>query len=257
VLSPDSLSAIGLQGAAALAAGYGAWLCVRLQRYGSDRRLRALALFFGLFAASVLLHAVWEWQISELLQRPFFIAVPPGGGPPRVFQPQGAENVDAWLAGHHLLMLASLGVGVFAFGRRRAPRAAGPAVAAAVGLAWFSDFVPLMLALEAALTLYLAVRALLNHLERRSPGALQVFAGFALFFLGHLLFYTSHEVGRGRQGIGDILTLVGIVILVQVLPPAPRGDDLPPAGPPTDPPAPAAGSPTAPPAEPPEAPREA
>ena len=52
-------------------------------------------------------------------------------------------------------------------------------------------------------------------------------AGFALFFLGHLLFFLGHEAGRGRQGIGDILTLVGIVLLVQVLPAPPsrsRGD---------------------------------
>jgi len=229
VLTPDSISAMVLQAVAALAAGYGAWLCIRLQRFGSDRRLRALAWFFGLFAASVLLHAVWEWQVGELLQRPFFIAIPPGGGPPRFFQPQGNENVDLWLVGHHLLMLVSLGVGVLAFGRRRTP-AAGVA-AAAIGLAWFSDLVPLMLALEAALTLYLAVQALLNHIERRSPGALQVAAGFALFFLGHLLYFLNHDPGRGRQGIGDIVTLVGIVLLVQVLPPAPHAlvVDEPPA----------------------------
>lgn len=238
MIPPDSLAAAALQLGAAAAAGYGAWLCVRLQRYGSDRRLRALAWFFGLFALSVAVHAVWEWQIGQILasgQR-FFIAVPPGGGPPRVFQPAGDENVDIWLAGHHLLMLASLGVGVLAFGRRRSPRAT-TAAAAAIGLAWFSDLVPLMLALEAALTLYLAVQALLNHIERRSPGALQVATGFALFFLGHLLYFTSHETGHGRQGIGDILTLVGIILLVQVLPPlssvAPPPPDSP-AQPPAD-----------------------
>ena len=110
--------------------------------------------------------------------------------------------------------------------------------AGALSLAWFSDLVPLMLALEAALTLYFAVQALLNHIERRSPGALQVAAGFSLFFVGHLLYFTGHEAGRGHQGIGDVLTLVGILLLVQVLPAAPRKGDL--APPPAEAPSPEA-----------------
>ncbi len=239
--TPEALAASVLQMAAALAAAYGTWVCIRLQRYGRDRRLVALAWFFGLFAASVALHAAWEWQIGSL-PPPAGAGAGPGGfqpqqvqpgpgGPRPLFRPAGDENVTLWLVGHHLLMLASLGVGVVAFGRRHASGTtpavlAVPALLAAIGLAWVSDLVPLMLGIEAGLTLYLAIQALLNHLERRSPGALQVAAGFALFFLGHLLFFLRHQAGQGRTGIGDILAVVGIVLLVQVLPTPPRARNL-------------------------------
>lgn len=55
MVTPAAMSAAVLQ-LAALAAAYATWVCLRLQTYGSDRRLTALAWFFGLFAVSVALH---------------------------------------------------------------------------------------------------------------------------------------------------------------------------------------------------------
>lgn len=74
------------------------------------------------------------------------------------------------------------------------------------------------MALEAALALYLAAQAALNHRERRSPGALQVAVGFLMFFLGHLSFFLYHHPGAARTPLGDVLALVGVVLLVQLLP---------------------------------------
>ncbi len=221
------IAAVVLQVAAGIVAGYGAWRCMELQRFGRDRRLMALAWFFGLFAASVLAHAVWEVQIHDVV-RPDFAENgsfpqsqqgPRGGFGDRPFlRPEGTENVTILLFAHHLLMAGALGLAVVAFGRKRPSTVETTGAAAVVSLAFFSNLVPLLLGLEAALTLYLAVRALVNHMERKTPGALQVAIGFLLFFIGHLLFFVSHRPGRGRDSIGDVLALVGIILLVQVLP---------------------------------------
>lgn len=212
-----NILAATLQIAAGVAAGYGAWRCMRLQRFGRDARLTALMWFFGLFALSVFSHAVWEVQIGQALPGG------PGGLEGNItfgerdgfLRPSGMEGVSIWLVLHHALMAASLAVGVVAFSRHRPQNTQA---AALTPLAFFSDLIPLLLALQAALTLYLAARAWLNHMERKTPGALQVALGFLLFFIGHLTFFLAHRPGRGREGIGDILTLVGIILLVQVLP---------------------------------------
>ncbi|MHB8634347.1 MAG: hypothetical protein ACYDBQ_10375 [Thermoplasmatota archaeon] len=219
----DMVASAAIQLAAAGVAAFGSYRCIRLQRFAGDQRLKALGWFFGLFAAAVLLQAAWQLDIT--------------GGPPRLpfplngsvnftepdfhripFAPevQSGERVNVLLAGSHAFMLASLVVGVWAFGHRT-PRGA----AAFLPLVAVGDVVPLMLALEAGLTLYLAARALINHVERRSPGAVQVAIGFLLFFVGHLVFFLSHQPGMGRMSIGDVLALVGIVLLVQVLPGTP------------------------------------
>lgn len=218
-----------VQLASAAVAAYGAGRCFQLQRFGKDRRLTALAWFFGLFAAAVALNAAWTWQYGD--PRPaggdfrfdggFGDGTggrPPPGGGPGPFAPVGDERVNVLLAGHHALMLASLVVAVWAFGRRR-PVEAGTVAAAVLGFTTVGQLVPSMLALEAGLTLYLAARALINHVERRSAGALQSALGFGLFFVGHLLFYLSHQPGYARPGLGEVLGLVGIVLLVQLLPP--------------------------------------
>lgn len=218
MVSSTAIAAIALQLGAGAIAGWGAWRCIELQQYGKDPRLRALAAFFGLFAASVIAHAIWEYQIGQAFtgtRIQEFGNRTPGEGF-NLFRPAGTENVTIWLLGHHVLMTAGLAIAVYAFGRKH-PEHTQP-VAAAGLLVFFSDLVPLLLGLQAALTLYLAVRAWLNHMERKSPGALQVALGFLLFFIGHLVFFLEHRPGRGRQGIGDVLTLVGIALLVQVLP---------------------------------------
>lgn len=204
-MSGPTIAAVALQIVTAMVAGWGALRCMQLQRYGKDPRLVSLAWFFGLFAASLIAHGIWEAQLTS-------------GAPPQRLDfglqgPVGGENVTLWLFLHHALMVASLAVAVVAFGKRAPPAAIAPAFLLA-----FSDLVPLMLAMEAALTLYLGVRAWLNHMERKSPGALQVALGFGLFFIGHLLFFIQHRPGAGRTGIGDVVSLVGIVLLVQMLP---------------------------------------
>lgn len=227
------LTAAVLQAAAGALAIYGAWRCIELQRLASDPRLKALAWFFGLFAASVLSHAAWELQIGAAMDELHrgglnrttggnitFEPIPGRGS--WFWRPAGAEGLTPLLVGHHLLMLASLAVGVVAFARRPVePDESSHVwlpVLPAIGLVWVGQFIPLLLALQAALTLYLAVKALLNHMERKTPGALQVALGFGLFFLGHLMFFLAHRPGQGRHGIGDILSLVGILLLVQMLP---------------------------------------
>jgi hypothetical protein len=226
VLEGSQLAGALVQLAAAGASVYGALRCVRLQRFAADRRLTALAWFFALFAAAMVLQATW--QLGAASGTP-----PPFGGPGRAqmngthapfergfLRPEGEERVNILLAGSHALMLSSLVVAVWAFGHRKPPgelATTAPALAFAP-FALVGTLVPLMLALEAGLTLYLACRAFINHVERRSGGAVQVALGFLLFFVGHFLFFLSHQPGMGRTGIGDILGLVGIVLLVQALP---------------------------------------
>lgn len=218
-----------VQLAAAGAAVYGAVRCIRLQRFAPDRRLKALAWFFALFAAATLLQAAWQLVAAAGTPSPFTgfgggNAAYNGTRPPpfdhyNFLHPEGEERVNILFAGAHAFMLASLVVAVWAFGHRRPPEAAALAPALAFApFALVGNLVPLMLALEAGLTLYLACRAFINHVERRSAGAVQVALGFLLFFIGHFLFYLSHQPGMGRTGFGDILGLVGIVLLVQALP---------------------------------------
>lgn len=202
-----------LPAAVASAAAFGAWRCLRLLRYARDPRLVKLAWFYGLFALSMVAMAIWTGQVSADAVGAF--DTPHAHNATNIHESfSGAERINAFLLAHHALMLASLGVAVQAFGHRRTGQ---PAVAA-VGLAVFGPFITVALALEAAMALYLAVRAILNHMERRSPGALQVAAGFLLFFIGHLGFFLLHHPGAARTPIGDILALVGIVLLVQLLP---------------------------------------
>lgn len=205
-----ALAHVVLPVAVALTATYGAWRCTSLLRYGSDPRLLKLAWFYGLFAASLIPWAIWIGQASASGD----LAGLHSANATVRHDAGGAERVDGFLLAHHALMLASLGVAVQAFGNKSRP---GAAVALA-SLAFLAPFIPVVLALEAALTLYLAVRAILNHLERRSPGALQVAAGFLLFFLGHLSFFLFHDPGSGRTPLGDMFALVGIVLLTQLLP---------------------------------------
>lgn len=193
------------------AAGFGAWRCWHLLHYGRDPRLLKLTWFYGLFAASLVFYGIWTGQthaatgsLADLHSGNFRQAHGAFGG---------EERLNVFLLVHHALMLASLGVAVLAFSHRRAR-----APVAAVALAVFEPFIPVALGLEAALTLYLAVQAILNHLQRRTPGALQVAAGFLLFFLGHLSFFVFHHPGATRNPLGDIFALVGIVLLVRLLP---------------------------------------
>lgn len=197
----------------AAAAGFGAWRCARLLRYARDPRLAKLMWFYGLFASSLIPWAIWAGRFAAAIGDPTTLHAGNGSSP---FDAAygGGERVDVFLLAHHALMLASLGVAVQAFGHRRKEGAA----AVAVGLAFLAPFIPVVLAVEAALTLYLAVRAVLNHMERRSPGALQVAAGFFLFFFGHLTFFLFHDPDVGRNPLGDVFALVGIVLLVQLLP---------------------------------------
>jgi hypothetical protein len=185
----------------ALAAGYGAWKCGRLLRYGRDPRLSKLMWFYGLFAASLIPWAIWAGRLAASIGD--FGGMHTGGVTQAWDEVHGAtERVDIFLVAHHALMIASLAVAVAAFGQRP-PR---------------TTYIPVALALEAAMTLFLAVRAILNHLERRSAGALQVAAGFLLFFVGHLTFFLFHQPGAGRTPLGDVFALVGIVLLVRLLP---------------------------------------
>lgn len=231
---PDGSALAGaiIQVGTAAVALYGAWRCVRLQRFASDSRLKALAVFFALFAAGVALHAAWQVEVGA----------PPPPGPwgthagypmpspanatlgPRdhdLFRPEGDEQVNILLAASQALTIASLVVAVWAFGHRRQDGggpALPPAALAVTPFVVLGTLVPLMLALEAGLALYLAARALVNHVEQRSAGALQVALGFLLFFAANLVIYLAHEPGWGHDRLGDVLGLVGIVLLVQALP---------------------------------------
>jgi len=126
----------------------------------------------------------------------------------------GAEVVNLLLLGHHALLLASLGIAGLAFSAKRV----GSAGVAAAGLAFFEPSILVLLALEAILTLYIAIRAVQNYMERRSPRALQVATGFLLFFIGHLSFFLFHLPGGAGILLGNMFALVGIVLLVQLLP---------------------------------------
>lgn len=196
----------------AVTAGVGMWRCARLLRYGRDPRLTKLMWFYGLFAASLVAITIWTGQLSAS-----FGSMGHHDGNVMTHEGHmqffGEERINAFLIAHHVLMLASLGVAVQAFGHKRTGT-----VAAAAGLAVLSPFIPVVLAAEAALTLFLAVTAFLNHRERRTPGALQVAAGFLLFFVGHLSYFLLHHPGATRNPLGDILALVGIVLLVRLLP---------------------------------------
>ncbi|MES2155215.1 MAG: hypothetical protein V4510_08785 [bacterium] len=218
-----ALPGASVQLASAVVAGYGAVRCLRLQRFAKDRRLTALAWFFALFAGAVFLQAAWQMQLGTpptdfgpSRHDPAFNVTDREHFGPGLFRPEGPENVNILVVGAHALMLASLVVGVWAFGHRRPPAAL--TMAAFIPFAAVGEWLPAMLALEAGLALYLAARAFVNHVERRSAGAVQVAIGFFLFFAGHLLFTLLHQPGMGRTGMGDVLGLVGIVLLVQVLP---------------------------------------
>lgn len=207
---------VPLPAAVATAAAFGAWRCWRLLRYGRDPRLLKLLWFYALFAASLVSMTIWTGQLA------LNVGDAVGGSHSGLTGSVGqrhSEFIDdyranVFLLAHHAFMLASLGVAVQAFSHRRVESAA----VAAIGLAFFAGFIPVFLAAEAALTLYLAVQAILNHKERRTPGALQVAAGFSLFFLGHLSYFLLHSPGSARTPLGDILALVGVVLLVQLLP---------------------------------------
>lgn len=210
------LAHVVLPSAVAIAAAFGAWRCWRLLRLASDPRLVKLLWFYALFAASLVALAVWTGQLVVSMADVWMNAHASGVAEASAHQGLGAEErVDIFLLAHHVLMLASLGVAVQAFSHRRA---AGATVAAVAGIAFFGPFIPVALAVEAAMALYLAVQAVLNHMERRTPGALQVAAGFALFFVGHLGYFLFHQPGAGRVPLGDVFALVGIVLLVQLLP---------------------------------------
>lgn len=209
---------VPLPAVVALAAAVGAWRSWRLLRYGYDPRLVKLAWFFALFAASLVAMTIWTGQLALSASDAVDAAASGAVGPlgERHQEIAAGESANAFLLAHHALMLASLGVAVKAFSHRRAPSAA--IAGAAVGFALFAGLIPVFLAAEAALTLYLAVQAVLNHMERRTPGALQVAAGFSLFFFGQLTYFVFHSPGSVRTPLGDVLALVGIVLLVQLLP---------------------------------------
>jgi hypothetical protein len=194
------LAHVVLMGLIATIAALGAWRCRRLLQYARDPRLLKLMCFYGLFAASLVPLAVWAGQAGEGIDEAF-----------RSLH-SGTDVANVLLLGHHALLLASLGIAVQAFTQKRAPRAA------AAGFAIFEPFIFGFLALEAILTLYLAVRGVQNHMERRSPQSLQVAAGLLLFFLGHLSFVLFHLPAGAGILLGNALALVGVVLLVRLLP---------------------------------------
>jgi hypothetical protein len=204
---------VALPSAVAAAAGFGAWRCRQLLRLAFDARLQKLMWFYGLFAASLIPMAIWTGQLAATVSGtlPSASLFEASGAWHDAFA--GAERVDALLAAHHALMLASLAVAVLAFRQRSAG-----SVVAAVGIALLGPLVLGALAAEAAMTLYLAVHAVRNHARRRSPGALQVAAGFLLFFLGHLSFLVFYHPVAVRTPLGDVLAFVGVVLLVRLLP---------------------------------------
>lgn len=202
----------------AAAAAWGAWRCWGLSRNARDARLLNLMWFYGLFAASLVSFAIWTGRLAASVG-----ATLSGGPSPGLSETlsimhgdfAAAQRIDLFLIAHHALMLASLTIAVRAFSRKRAPAAW---VAAIVGLSFLGPSILVALALEGALTMYLAVRAIMNHRRRRTPGALQVAAGFLLFALGHLSFLVFYRPGGARSPIGDVLSLLGIVLLVRLLP---------------------------------------
>jgi hypothetical protein len=215
---PLVLAHVFLPAAVAAAAAVGVWRCVRLLRYASDARLSKLAWFYGLFAASMVMMTVWTAEVAPVVSETLGDAHDgnfTGSLDDMHTAFAAAERVDVFLLAYHALMLASLGVAVAAFGHRRSP---GGGAAAVLSFGVFAQFIPVALAVEAALTLYLAVQAILNHVDRRTPGALQVAAGFFLFFLGHLSYFVLHHPGAARTPLGDVVSLVGIALLVQLLP---------------------------------------
>ena len=211
------VSHVLLPGGVAIIAALGAWRATRLLRYGGDARLVRLAWFYALFAASLVFMAIWTGRLAYSASGALDDI---HSGATNITMETAheafatAHAVDGFLLMHHALMLASLAVAVRAFTHKRGEAA----VAAAIGFAALAPFVQVALALEAALTLYLAVQAILNHMERRTPGALQVAAGFFLFFLGHLSYFLFHHPGAARTPLGDVLSLVGLALLVQLLP---------------------------------------
>ena len=208
------LAHVALPCAIAAAAGFGAWRAWRLWRIAPDPRLAKLLWFYALFSLSLVSIAIWTGQLSyDASAGLSHDADVTGGHGEGHSEFVDNQRIDGFLVAHHVLMLASLGIAVQAFSHKR--RSASVALA---GLAVLAPLVPVVLAVEAALTLYLAIVAILNHRERRSPGALQVAAGFLLFFIGHLSFFIFHNPGVARTPLGDIFALVGIVLLVRLLP---------------------------------------
>ena len=201
-----------LPSAVAVAAAVGAWRCSRLLGYGRDPRLLKLMWFYGLFSASLVPVVIWTAQLAADVGG----TLPASSLTLRDVHERFAasERVDLFLLAHHALMLTSLAVAVQAFGYKRKQAVA----AAAAALAFLSPFVLLALAAEAAMTLFLAVQAIRNHLDRRSPGALQIAAGFSLFFLGHLSFFLFYHPVAARNPLGDAAALIGVVLLVRLLP---------------------------------------
>lgn len=195
--------------AVAAAAGFGAWRCWRLLQYARDPRLVKLGWFYGLFAASSIAIALWMGQLALVVGD---ASNDPFAGLHGAFLSEGPVN--GFLVAHHVLMLSSLLVATFAFSHVRAENA----VVAALGVAAFGLALPAVLGVEAALTLHLAIRAVVNHRRRRTPRAWQVAAGFLLFSLGHLTYFVYYQPGAGRNPLGDIFALVGIVLLVRLLP---------------------------------------
>ena len=205
------LAHILLPCAVAFTAGLGAWRCWELLRYGDDVRLRKLLWFYGLFAVSLVPMIVWTARLAAAVGGSLESGFPHNaGGLHGQFAEAGADSL--LLVVHHALMIASLAVAVQAFTPSRPP------LVAVAALAFIEHTVWVALAIEALLTLYLAAQALRNHRSRRSPGALHVAIGFGLFFLGHLSILILHQPGGARTPLGDLITLVGLVVLVRLLP---------------------------------------
>ncbi len=202
MLPPGPLTVLLLQAATVVTALVGVARLVQLYRLAADRRIVRLALFFGLFAAAVAVQVFVTLSFVPL-ERP-----PPGF--PR-------ERPPIWTGIlHHVLMLASLAVAVRAYGSPGRAATEG-APAAALGPMLFARTGLLRMA-EAGITLYIAVRALMNYRHRRNPGSLAVAAGFALFFLGHLSFWIFHPQRGPRPFWAELLTLGAVILLVSRVP---------------------------------------
>ncbi len=220
---------IGIQLAAAAVAAGGAWRAAALRRDYPDPRLARLQWFFILYGGAVAVHAVGgiqRWLSGGTGdQGPGAPGPPPG--PPQPGLLDLADPLSWHIVGHHVLLLAALLLGLVAFGtmRRRAHAGtAGAAGAAALALPGF--LIPGATLVEAALSFIIAARSGLNYWHLRRASALRVAAGFALFFLGHLLFYLLRDPSGPRPMIGEVLALAGSIVLVTALPkahaPAPR-----------------------------------
>lgn len=214
------LAHILLPSAIAITAAFGAWRCWRLLQYAQDPRLTKLMWFYGLFAASLVFMAIWTGQLSAEVagsSAGMHHEETSGSFGDLHSSFSSRQEVNIFLLAHHILMLVSLGVDVQAFSHKREESTAVHSFIL-VPLGALAPFIIVGLAFQAAMTLYLAVRAILNHMERRTPGALQVALGFLLFSIGHLGFFIFHQPGAARSPLGDIFALVGIVLLVQLLP---------------------------------------